>query len=114
MITQEQPRFSNISTASARGHPHITVVIATGATPSGQGIRTMLKQVMRPQTAFALLALTGLALFHAGSARAANTEAWCAYYEDESTNCGFSTFAQCEADISGVGGMCSRNPESEK
>jgi hypothetical protein len=70
----------------------------------------MLKQVIRPQT-LALLALTGLALSYAGSARA--DEAWCAYYEDQSTNCGFATFQQCEADISGVGGMCSRNPESE-
>jgi hypothetical protein len=73
----------------------------------------MLKQVIRPQTAFAILALTGLTLFGAGSARAENTEAWCAYYSDKSTNCGFSTFAQCEADINGVGGICSRNPESE-
>ena len=65
----------------------------------------MLKQVMRPQT-LALLALTGLALSYAGGARAENTEAWCANYTDRSQNCGFSTLAQCEADISGVGGMC--------
>jgi hypothetical protein len=73
----------------------------------------MLKQVMRPPTALALLALTGLALFHAGSAQAEDKEAWCAYYGDQSRNCGFATFEQCEADISGIGGLCSRNPESE-
>jgi hypothetical protein len=71
----------------------------------------MVKQVMRPQTALAVLALSGLALFYAGSARA--DERWCAYYDDSSTNCGFATFEQCQADVSGVGGLCSRNPETE-
>jgi hypothetical protein len=59
-----------------------------------------------------ILALTALALLNAGGGRA-QAAAWCAYYDDQSTNCGFDTFAQCEADISGVGGMCSRNPQSE-
>jgi Protein of unknown function (DUF3551) len=92
--------------------PHISTVNATGATPSGQGIMTMFKQVRRPQTALALLALTGLMLSYAGSARAEQKEAWCANYSDQSRNCGFATLAQCEADISGVGGVCSRNPAS--
>jgi hypothetical protein len=70
----------------------------------------MFKQVMRPQT-LALLALTGFALSYAGSARA--DEAWCANYDDQSRNCGFATFQQCQADISGVGGICSRNPALE-
>jgi uncharacterized protein DUF3551 len=70
----------------------------------------MLKQVIRPQT-LALLALTSLALSYAGGARA--DEAWCANYSDQSRNCGFATFQQCEADINGVGGVCSRNPDSE-
>jgi Protein of unknown function (DUF3551) len=70
----------------------------------------MLKQMIRSQT-LALLALTGLALSYTGSARA--DEAWCANYTDQSRNCGFATFQQCEADISGVGGICSRNPDSE-
>ncbi len=59
-----------------------------------------------------ILALTALALLNVGDGRA-QAAPWCAYYGDQSTNCGFETFAQCEADISGVGGMCSRNPESE-
>lgn len=37
---------------------------------------------------------------------------WCAYYSgrNESTNCGFDTYAQCRATISGVGGSCGQNP----
>ena len=72
----------------------------------------MSKQLTTLKTTLAVLALPGMALVYAGSARAANAEAWCAYYNDESTNCGFATFQQCEADISGVGGYCSRNPEA--
>jgi hypothetical protein len=72
----------------------------------------MSKQLTSPRTTLAVLALAGMAFVYAGGARAANAEAWCAYYDDESTNCGFATFEQCQADISGVGGSCSRNPES--
>ena len=38
---------------------------------------------------------------------------WCAQYgmrEDMGTNCGFVTYAQCRAAISGVGGTCQPNP----
>jgi hypothetical protein len=36
---------------------------------------------------------------------------WCAGYAlTGSSNCGFATRAQCQADISGVGGWCYRNP----
>jgi hypothetical protein len=36
---------------------------------------------------------------------------WCAGYDlTGSSNCGFYTFAQCQADISGIGGWCYRNP----
>ncbi|HVY59060.1 MAG TPA: DUF3551 domain-containing protein [Xanthobacteraceae bacterium] len=38
---------------------------------------------------------------------------WCAYYGGPGTstyNCGFSTFQQCLATISGIGGYCDRNP----
>ena len=36
---------------------------------------------------------------------------WCARYSDDhgGTNCGFSTFEQCEAARSGNGGICDRN-----
>lgn len=39
---------------------------------------------------------------------------WCAVYNPggfgDARNCGFTTFAQCQATISGVGGACERNP----
>ena len=37
---------------------------------------------------------------------------WCAYYGPHfgATNCGFSTFQQCLATISGIGGSCGANP----
>jgi hypothetical protein len=36
---------------------------------------------------------------------------WCAHYTGTggTKNCGFSTFAQCEADVHGIGGFCQRN-----
>jgi hypothetical protein len=39
---------------------------------------------------------------------------WCANYggrEGGGTNCGFTTFAQCLATISGIGGFCARNTQ---
>ena len=38
---------------------------------------------------------------------------WCAYYDmfQGATNCGFSTFQQCMAAVSGVGGNCGPNPQ---
>ena len=40
---------------------------------------------------------------------------WCAGYDlTGSSNCGFYTFAQCQADISGVGGWCYRNPATAR
>ena len=37
--------------------------------------------------------------------------AWCAYYRGGSgTSCGFRTFEQCMASVSGVGGTCNPNP----
>jgi hypothetical protein len=41
---------------------------------------------------------------------------WCAYYSGGmggGTNCGFTTFAQCQADVSGIGGFCARNSQYE-
>ena len=34
---------------------------------------------------------------------------WCAHYRNGGTNCGFQTFEQCLATVSGVGGMCNPN-----
>lgn len=39
---------------------------------------------------------------------------WCAYYGGRGgggTNCGFTTFQQCMATISGMGGFCDRNTQ---
>jgi hypothetical protein len=38
---------------------------------------------------------------------------WCAYYNFDrggASNCGFATWQQCQATISGVGGSCGANP----
>lgn len=37
---------------------------------------------------------------------------WCAQYggDNDGTNCGFSTIAQCQAALSGNGGFCVQNP----
>jgi hypothetical protein len=64
-----------------------------------------------------LLAIGALA-----AAAALNTPAeaqnypWCAYYSageggGGGTNCGFTTFEQCLATISGIGGFCDRNTQ---
>jgi len=45
---------------------------------------------------------------------AAQNDRWCAYYDfafGGATNCGFSTFRQCLATVSGVGGSCGPNPQ---
>jgi hypothetical protein len=39
---------------------------------------------------------------------------WCAYYAGaggSGENCGFSTFQQCLATLSGMGGFCNRNTQ---
>jgi hypothetical protein len=43
----------------------------------------------------------------------AQNGAWCAYYNfgrGGATNCGFATFQQCLAAVSGVGGNCGPSP----
>jgi hypothetical protein len=39
---------------------------------------------------------------------------WCAHYGSPGggTNCGFYSFEQCQATVSGIGGFCNRNPFS--
>jgi hypothetical protein len=45
------------------------------------------------------------------SAKAEITYPWCAQYGDRGMrNCGFSTWEQCRAAISGNGGYCEQNP----
>jgi len=35
---------------------------------------------------------------------------WCARYPGGASNCGFYSFEQCQATVSGIGGFCDRNP----
>ena len=58
-------------------------------------------------------ALVAAMVLSGTSARAQNY-AWCAQYGGRniaSTNCGFATFEQCRATISGIGGSCYLNPQ---
>jgi hypothetical protein len=53
----------------------------------------------------ASIILATLALSSVG----ANAATWCAHYASQGgTNCGFHSFEQCQAAISGNGGFCSR------
>ena len=50
----------------------------------------------------------------ASPAEADNGRQWCAYYVgNEATNCGWDTFEQCLATISGIGGACQLNTMSQ-
>ena len=66
---------------------------------------------MRP-----LLLLLGILIgtAAAGSRAAAENYSWCAYYGGGmgGTNCGFASYQQCVAALSGNGGFCARNYQS--
>jgi hypothetical protein len=60
-----------------------------------------------------VFALVALALGAAGApARAEVQYPWCAQYAwpNGGTNCGFVSYQQCMATISGIGGTCYQNP----
>jgi hypothetical protein len=63
------------------------------------------------RAALALGAVMTIGLIDAATPASAQG-AWCANYSGRSgsTNCGFYTFAQCRAAVSGVGGFCSPSP----
>jgi Protein of unknown function (DUF3551) len=42
------------------------------------------------------------------SSMAAHADTWCAHYRNGGTNCGFHSFEQCQAAVSGTGGFCTR------
>jgi Protein of unknown function (DUF3551) len=59
------------------------------------------------------LVLGGAALLmDVRASQAEITYPWCAQYGEQSgaRNCGFSTYQQCSAAISGNGGYCEQNP----
>ena len=41
---------------------------------------------------------------------AAELYPYCAWYSNQSTNCGFPSLWSCQASVSGVGGYCGVNP----
>jgi hypothetical protein len=63
---------------------------------------------MRQLIAFAVLGAT--ALLAAPQTAQAREYPWCARYDWSTYNCGFVSFQQCLATISGVGGRCEQNP----
>jgi hypothetical protein len=61
-----------------------------------------------------LLALAAVcaAVVAAGTPAQAQDYPWCAQYAGfGSLNCGYSTYAQCMASLSGNGGFCNQNPQ---
>jgi hypothetical protein len=47
-----------------------------------------------------------------GTCAQAQNYPWCAQYGNGAggaRNCGFTTFAQCQEDVSGIGGFCEQN-----
>jgi hypothetical protein len=66
---------------------------------------------MRTVTIFAVIIAALSLAVQATPARAAEYP-WCARYDAWSYNCGFTTFQQCLATISGAGGICERNPRA--
>ena len=75
------------------------------------------RRLLRPRLILnAALALGAVAMATAVDARrdARADGAWCATAGGHSgySNCGYYSFRQCQAAVSGVGGMCSRNPDA--
>jgi hypothetical protein len=68
--------------------------------------------LMRPVLFAGALAMAALA--QAGSTAQAREYPWCARYGWTTYNCGFDTYNQCLATISGVGGYCERNPRFDE
>lgn len=60
---------------------------------------------MRAIAALAIL----FSLFFAFSKEVRADGKWCARYPEGASNCGFYSFAQCQATVSGRGGFCELN-----
>ena len=43
---------------------------------------------------------------------ASTSETWCAVYDFAGSNCGFHSFEQCRAAVSGIGGSCVQRDSS--
>ena len=61
-------------------------------------------------SAFVALMLTTAVAFAPRPATAAYNLPWCAqYYDSNITSCAFTSYQQCMATISGIGGLCIQN-----
>ena len=59
---------------------------------------------------FAVLALSAMGLLMGAAPGGAEiTYPWCAQYQRDGRNCGFTTLEQCRATVSGNGGYCEQN-----
>jgi hypothetical protein len=59
-----------------------------------------------------LVVLTGITLAFAFNIACAEAGEWCAWYDAYTYNCGFHTFEQCRATVSGdTAAFCARNVE---
>jgi hypothetical protein len=82
-----------------------------------RGGKTLKRPAMgKPTSAIlACIVFAAAMLTTAAPARAEEPYAWCAIYsggrDGGGTNCGFVTWAQCMATISGIGGICQENPD---
>lgn len=56
------------------------------------------------------LVVTALAALSSTTVGARAEGPWCAYDTKGTTNCGFYSYAQCMATLSGLGGSCVPNP----
>jgi tetratricopeptide (TPR) repeat protein len=65
---------------------------------------------MRILARCSLIVAAALAL---GAPAQAKEPGWCATYRNGGNNCGFNTYEQCMAAVSGVGGFCNRSPYAE-
>jgi tetratricopeptide (TPR) repeat protein len=66
-----------------------------------------------PMRILALCSLAVVTVLGLNAPASAKEPAWCAAYRTGGTNCGFNTYDQCMAAVSGVGGFCNRNPFAE-
>src|SRR5581483_8260040 len=104
-----------VAGARARGRPRLPPrqgTPITGATALGfcKAVRARIARVLYcvSPKACAFAATVSVLLLGASAVPAAP---WCAAYRNGSNNCGFYTYEQCLAAVSGVGGFCNRNYE---
>jgi hypothetical protein len=90
--------------------PHIFAAMQQG---DGSGVGGLIQRYAKEMVMRLLLIVLGVAAVMAapGSSAQAQNYPWCAQYGggNGGRNCGFTTFAQCQADVSGIGGFCEPN-----